>query len=437
MMEDHREKSIEGGQGNPVVGSNKTKYVYTLLASTCFLVSGLMNITSASLLDIAELTQSRPPDVAYGISLRFAAYCLGAPFFGWLYHQVNRQLVLTFLVSGAAVATTTIPMTHTLHSYWLAQVINGFQSVGIDVACFAWVIEMWPDNANPYLQGLYLGLALGTALSSAIAEPFLSYVDKVPISMGNGTTMAHVFHPSRIMIPYTFVSAVAFFTSSLLLVMYFKYPYVKNCNIVEAEDANNNLQENNVSMSEGTSSLRVGATLIVSSLMLGCHIASEVNTQSFLPTFAVFSPLHLSKSQGALMLSLLSGSTVVSVCAAIPIATKVSADLMLLASLSILLTGLLVLWMSLTTSVYLMWLSVILMGIGYASIFPCMYTLISQKIVTANWMFGIFSLIKSAARIIPPLITGPLIEQHPFVFVYFNLVSLGLTLVMNAILRSR
>ena len=64
--------------------STKLKYMYTFAIYACFLASGMMNITSATLLDIAEITHSRTADVSFGISIRFAAYCMGAPFFGWL-----------------------------------------------------------------------------------------------------------------------------------------------------------------------------------------------------------------------------------------------------------------------------------------------------------------------------------------------------------------
>ena len=338
-------------------------------------------------------------------------------------------------VAGAAAATTCIPLTESIHFYWLAQGIAGFQSVGIDVACFSWVIEMWYENANPYMLGLYLGLAIGTMISSVVAEPFLSHVDHVHFMSDNETVTKQFFHPSQIMIPYAIVSCAAFMAVILLLVMYFMSPYVRDEKIrAEREQASRCQDER-----ENVNETNVATIVVIGSVMFACHIASEINTQSFLPAFAVFSPLHLTKSHGAFMLSLFSASGVVSLCVAIWIATRISATIILNVSMTILATGIILLTIAASTSEYLMWLSVILMGMGYASVFPCMYTYISEEIGghMPSWMFGSFSFSKSVARMITPLITGQLIETQSLSFVFVNIVSFFFTILMITALRFR
>ena len=80
-----------------------------------------------------------------------------------------------------------LPHLRSLLMYFMAQGAVGFASAGIDVAGNVWLLEMWQEGSNPYMQGMHFSYALGSTISPLLCEPFLS-PDKVTNgSVINGT----------------------------------------------------------------------------------------------------------------------------------------------------------------------------------------------------------------------------------------------------------
>lgn len=71
------------------------KIWYTIiLYLTCFCY-GLFDVTATTLLDVAELTHSTTALVAYGLSIKTIAYCVGSLLFAWVFTPNVRQLGMT------------------------------------------------------------------------------------------------------------------------------------------------------------------------------------------------------------------------------------------------------------------------------------------------------------------------------------------------------
>ena len=412
--------------------SSMRKYIFTGLIYSGYFVNGLQEIVPVTLLDIAELTHSTAADVSFGISAKFIGYLCGSLFFGWALDRINRQIALSFAIAVYTAALSTIPLTKSLSLYYVAYWINGFLAVAVDISSFTWIIEMWDPNANPYMQGLFLAAACGSALSAVIAEPFLSRIVAGGYLM-NGT--ASTFIETRIWIPYTMISGVAFLSSFLMILMFFTNKCTittKRCN--DDDDSMSGSRSNDlVKCDEGQQDVRPAAgsfQIMTACLMLAFQSSLQTTVSSFLPTFVVFCDLHLTKSEAAFLSSFGLAVAVLTMMLSIGVAFRVSVRKMLATELLVTSVGLVMLTVADKISMTMLYVSVAVLQIGLTTIFPSMYSFLSEEMHVTNRIFGWITMSKSISRIINPLITGSFIETRPIVFNYLCLVSVSLSFLM-------
>ena len=314
----------------------------------------------------------------------------------------------------------------------------GFASAGIDVAGNAWLLEMWQENSNPYMQGLHFSYALGSTLSPLLAEPFLS-PDRPPLNISG---MVNVSDPhqtipfvnitdyaqqSQIQVPYSIVASVSFLASILLLTLYFLNPYkdplrtlshLKSSQSMEITDESVNLIPMRLPRSYFVTIIILGGSIL-------CFYAGiELNTFTYLPAFAVNIDLHLSKSTGAFMTSVTSASYTVSRGLSIFLATRFKTTTLLYFNFSIIGVGNLLVLRYANSSETMLWVGLIVMGFGFSSVFPGIYAFLEERINVTNTVCGFFMFASSLATTINPIIEGKYIEKYPLTFVYINIVSL-------------
>ena len=400
--------------------SIKMKYVYTALIYFCYLTPGLQNIVAITLVDVAELTESTVATVSIGLSVMYVGYCIGSLIIGWLLDRVNRQLALLVAVAGSAAAYMLIPIVKSLPYYFAALFVNGMLYVAVDVASFAWIIEMWEPKDNPYMQALFLFNSIGFSLSAALAAPFLSY--SVNETLDDGSTIS-VFHESRIMIPYAITASIAVFASFSMSVMYLKSPYVND------RDSSTAVRQTlDPVVSEVRKSPASPMCKVLACLMLASSAALIINIGSFVSVFGVYCDIHVSKASGALMANAFSISACFAMCLNAWIATKVSSKVMLYTGLAITLAAVLMMMIAAYTKTeILLWISMPVTAFGLVPILPSTYSFLASEMTVTNTMFGGLTFGKSILRILIPLLTGSLIESHAIVYVFVSLITLLLS----------
>lgn len=380
---------------------------------------------------------------------------------GWAFNLVNRQLCFVFSIAASGLALLSIPFVHDLYYFILAQAVLGFFTAGMDVAGNAWILEIWQETANPYMQGMHFCYAIGMTIAPLIAEPFLSpdikRENNTVISIDNGTDVAFfnvtnasavsdvIAGKSQIAVPYSICAVVLFAAAALLFTLFIRTPYLHPIRTVSqakfssspSGDMVSAVNDENINLIAMETPRRYYVTVILLGSALLCFYSGiEINTFTFFPDFAVYIDLHLSKSKAAFMTSLLSAAFACSRGVSIILATKFKPTSMLYTNLVLIGLGNGLMLVSANTSEHMLWVSLILCGFGYSCVFPGIYAFLEQRINVTNTICGLFMFSSSIATTINPLILGYFIETSTLVFVYINLVSLVTCLALFVGLHS-
>lgn len=376
------------------------------------------------------------------------------PAAGWAFNLINRQLCFVASIAACGLALFAVPFVHDLYFFIVAQAVLGFFTAGMDVAGNAWILEIWQEVANPYMQGMHFCYAIGMTIAPLIAEPFLSpdvkRENNTVIAVDNGTAITFfnvtkgevvadvIARQSQIAIPYTICAVVLFAAAGLLFTLYVRTPYLHPTRTVSTaksssscQDLVNSANEENINLIALETPKHYYITVILLGSALLCFYSGiEMNTFTFFPDFAVYIDLHLSKSKAAFMTSLLSAAFACSRGISIIVATRFKPMNMLYTNLILIGVGNGLMLMFANTSEHMLWLSLIIMGFGYSCVFPGIYSFLEERINVTNTVCGLFMFASSIATTINPIILGYYIETNPLIFVYINLMSLFMCLVI-------
>ena len=370
---------------------------------------------------------------------------------------MNRQLCFVGCIVACGASLFSIPFVHDVYFFIVSQAILGFFTAGMDVAGNAWILEVWQEIANPYMQGMHFCYAIGMTIAPLIAEPFLSpdiiRINQTVIIPANQSlvpfsniTGADVARGSQIAVPYTISAVVLFAAAALLFTLYIRTPYLhpnrtmhqaKSSSSSSRNPFNTNNDDENVNLIMFQSPKRYYVTVILLGSALLCFYSGiEMNTFTFFPDFAVYIDLHLSKSTAAYMTSLLSASFACSRGISILIATRFKPMNMLYFNLVLIGVGNSMMLMFANISEHMLWISLLIQGFGYSCVFPGIYSFLEERINVTNSLCGLFMFASSIATTVNPIIVGYYIQTNPLIFVYINIVSLVICLVIFVALHS-
>lgn len=121
----------------------------------------------------------------------------------------------------------------------------------------------------------------------------------------------------------------------------------------------------------------------------------------------------------------------------IVLAIKMDVRVMLYVNLVLIVTGNLVLtFLATKQAVELTWLSVILLGLGYSSTFPCLFSFIEQRITITNSLNSFLVFVTSSVFAVDSLVIGNSIDSNPSLFQYLNSTFSILFVVLFCVLHS-
>ena len=309
---------------------------------------------------------------------------------------------------------------------------------------------MWGTDGGPYMQALHFFFGIGSILGPILSEPFLSVKNETQIELlgnylneSNTHSLIHLsdiswdknetFH-SKLWIPYTISSLTAVISAIIFLILFLTIRYKTPQNrrsIQESDESQQLVVETNTQSSGFKFECFDCPTLwmiAISCLFLIVYAGQETAYFQFSASFATETDLHLSKKTAAFMASALALSFTITRALSILIAIKISPQIMIYIDCFVIFNAQLIILFYANTNENYLWLGNVLMGTGFASIFPSFYPFIEKNLKISNIIGSIFIFCTGLSSCVCPLIVGLFIESKPFMLIYLCLTSTLLTI---------
>ena len=301
------------------------------------------------------------------------------------------------------------------------------------------------------MQALHFFFGIGSILGPILSEPFLSVQNGTQteysviysnesnieslIKSQNFLNKRNTTFKSNLWIPYTISSMTAVLSAIIFLILFFMVRYQtpqQNRTSEEGTDESEQLVANtdrNNSFKFQCFDCSTLWMIAISCLFLMVYAGQETAFFQFSASFATQTDLHLSKNTAAFMASALALSFTITRALSILIAIKISPQFMIYADCVIIFTAQLVILFYANTNENFLWLGNIMMGMGFASIFPSFYPFIEKNLKITNIVGSVFIFCTGLSGCVCPLIVGLFIESKPFMLIYLCLTSTLLTIL--------
>lgn len=297
-----------------------------------------------------------------------------------------------------------------------------------------WILYIWKEASNVYMQGLHFSFAVGMAVAPLMSAPYMKSVnhtnsssieshnqfDKIP-----EVTLPHLF------IPYAICSFLLLVSSVICAVVYY---YEKNSTMSSSppmlhdydQDALIQVDSCEITGSPG----RVNSTLaiIIAVLFMFSYTGVEGNCNTFVVEF--FTYLGHERRTGAYEASLLFASFSISRFFCIFTAMKLSSYTMLLIHLLIVNVASLLMLVLVKSSLVILSIPFVLFGIGSSCIFPTIYAYFNKRLQLSSGLTGILMAASASANIVIQLLNGQLLQANPMAFIYINISTALASLIL-------
>lgn len=437
------------------------KFLVTLSNYYLFTVYGMLYLLpSVALTDIAYLMKMDMITADNGITLRAVAYSIGSLACGHIFRKFDRRLGLIIGMFTAALCLSTLPFLNSVAIFLSSMFVMGFISGSIDVAVNSWILDLWGDNCNTYMQALHASYGIGMFLAPFYTAQFLGLQPRS--SNQTKTEEEHKFfidladspveiNKDKSLESFRLVFALFSFAILLSALIQLVLYIIENRKINQItsklhkdDDALKSLypRENDLNESNSMSSLtprQAKTVLILASLILFIYVGMEVNSVNFAPQFIINLRPKEDKivEKAADQSTILNGAFALFRILGIFVSRFLTSDTMVVIHLSmIVVSSILLLFVHVNFIVIPIAFS--LFGAGCSTIFPCVYSMIEERTKLTNFQVGLLMFAGSIASVLYPLIVPHLLERYPMIYVYNNVISITIvficviTLIMKA-----
>ncbi|KAI1278392.1 Major facilitator superfamily domain-containing protein 4A [Halotydeus destructor] len=366
-----------------------------------------------------------------------------------------------------SLAVIAIPFSRNITMFLVAVGVLGSSYGGIETAMGSWIIDLWKEKSNSYLQLMYLLGSVGNMLCPFISAPFLadevqqsSLPDDILIRNeeilmdGNVTdivvTVKMAAKPTSLLeIPYGACTAVLLGSVFVQIILYIKYRKISVIEDLEDDIKVKDIEKTDSSRrfsvyqgqgpadAESTQSRSYYWTVIVIGSLLFCFFVCVIdNTRNYLVAFVIHCPLKIPKTTGSLMLSAFTVSFTLTRLASVFIAAKIKASHMLITSFLLIAAGNVIILLSATNWSPGLWIGFVIIGAGCASCIGSLYAIIDERILVDSSVCGILMGASSFMTMISPIINGEVLETFPFIYVIINLSSISLCILLFFLLQA-
>lgn len=370
-----------------------------------------------------------------------------------IFKCINRQLVVLFLVSLIASSFFLIPSATNLTDFFIYSSLIGLGSGGYDTAQVAWIIDIWRDESPPWILSQHFAYSLGTLAPPLLISAFLpstntsNNVDVTTTSPGSA---------ADIHIPFYIAGSMAIFSVIVNLIIYLafrkrmRFVPVAN-NIQEPLVVGTSWERESISSKSSSTSVTVTTPLIsrnrntakrkfyvigLSCCIIGFYSALELCTQQFLPTYAHFSPMKLSPTEGARVLFGLQLGFTIGRLVGIFLVQKVPPHFIFAGNLVLISISNTILYFWGGTSMTLLWVGSVMIGVGASTVYPAFYAFITKYLCVTETVSGIITVAGGLISAVYPVIVGNSVETNPEILMYVNYVSISVCYIAFTLLFS-
>lgn len=317
----------------------------------------------------------------------------------------------------------------------------------IDVVGTYWIVNLWRNKNNLYMQGLHFSFSVGMTITPLMCAPFMrSQARNLTQSTNTTTELPNFSHEQpgndstpepTIVLPHLFVPYTI--TSGLLVVSFgfstLVYIFLRETNrpSLTSIPQENLVGNENSQTPVLNSTVNSKVAVLLGSLLLFFHMGTEGNCNTFIVEFVTF--LGNERKVGAYEASLL--LTFYSIFRFISIFTagKLPVHVMIFLHLTIVLSSAVMMFFLAQSSLMLLSITFATFGIGASSLFPSIYAYLGVHLTMSSKLTGIFVASSASANIFIQLLNGHFLQSHPMSFVYINLFTVTASLITFALLH--
>jgi hypothetical protein len=186
---------------------------------------------------------------------------------------------------------------------------------------------------------------------------------------------------------------------------------------------NDHRNNNNVSR------LYLVSMVIIGGLMFCFYEGMENINFEYLSTFSFNIKLNLSKKTSALILSAMSAAYTIGRGVGIVLAIKIEPKYFLYCDIILISIGNTIMYLYANTSETMFITGVVILGFGFSTVFPCIYSYMEQQIRLTNFICGILMVSCATIAIVDPIIVGRYIKDYPYILLYVNIGSTVLVVI--------
>ncbi|CAG2100449.1 unnamed protein product [Medioppia subpectinata] len=299
---------------------------------------------------------------------------------GYVFNYINRQLVLAFHLFVMAVTVAVIPICPNLRVLFTVLGICGFSSGGFEIAIIVWIVELWNQKSSLYLGGAQLFFAIGNCIAPLISAPFLTNINTNYVSI-NSTTIINptIVNIKRLEVPFIINAVFLLISSLLLIILHFYRKYIPPIKV-----------EKEISFTQSKKWDCIYLTLGI--FVIGPFVGLEIMNFQLIPTFLSDSYQPMSASKSSLMLGLLNGVFAIFCLINFVVAIKFWTKNYIYVNLILVIVSniLLFVYQYYEYSERLLMAGIVIMGIGFSTTYPSIYTFFESNLTLDNTTTSIF-----------------------------------------------
>jgi len=306
------------------------------------------------------------------------------------------------------------PHAPSLAVYYLFAFIGGLSTGTFDNTATVWLIEMWKEKCNPFLQFTQLAFSAGLIISPLISKPFIfgkedEGTNETYISTTEDSLIFHQEYSNKnikvtleerkssLTWPFLIMGSIQLVAGVLhvAILLYKKFDSIpdhqelrKDNEREEGSDHESVPKSCPIKLFNNPGS-PYKLIVCLAALCIATYNSSAMGHFQFGPTFSQYIPLELSASDAALIHSYFAITFTIGRCVSVFISLKLKPQTMMSTNFVFLLAAQLVLMFSSHSRILLI-LGNVLMGLGCSSFWPCFFGFIQQYVIYTDRLGAIF-----------------------------------------------
>ncbi|XP_015793696.1 sodium-dependent glucose transporter 1-like [Tetranychus urticae] len=406
---------------------NKFKLFQSLLCFASYAGLGsVITLLGTSLLDYQILTSQSFQTIVYLVQIRSVGYILGSISAHFIEKYFNQILILTisnFVLGCALIAT---PFFENIIGLFIATLVIGITFGILEIYVHVYIGFLWKSKSTNYLQALHMFFDIGALVSPLITRPFLLPLDPDEYNAQSNQTSVNltevkIYTKNDLLIQYPhaimglFLVLVGFlFTVTL---------FTKDCPKQDAEHETD--QSSNQILN-----WKHRVAIVVTALIVNFEFGAQNLVSALGPAFVVKSNLKMTKQEAALLITVYWSSCGIYRLIMIPAAVYFKESSLIIFNAAIMVCGAAVMGYTGDSNQTLIWVSFILMSLGFSPSFAFAFGFIQKYFTVQSSMASLMFLCGTLGESIHPWIVSVFMESwSAFYSLYFALIA-----IINALL---